>query len=350
MRPVVSFLMVTVFAGVGVVGAAYRSQSDPPPSGAFRVVLDSGVVAAPGRVEPRSEEVVLSAEISGRIAKIHVDDGDTVAAGQIVAELDNRSQVAKVAEAEAYVRQKDAELRRVKNGAHLEERREAAAAVREAEAVFTNSGAELARREVLVKNGFASDEQLQRLQAAHLTAKARLEAARSRLALLTTPTREEDVARAQADFALAEARLQEAQAELQKTVIRSPLSGTVLRRYRREGEVVSELRDTRILSVGDLGVLRVRADIDEVDIGRVALGSRAYVKADAFGDEKFWGRVIRLGQMLGRKNFLTEVPGERVDTKVLEAVVELDKPGRLLPGLRVDVYFEPPLPPQQPGS
>jgi hypothetical protein len=114
----------------------------------------------------------------------------------------------------------------------------------------------------------------------------------------------------------------------------------VLRRFRKAGEVVTEIRDTRILSVGDLSALRVRADVDEVDIARVAVGTRASVKADAFGDERVWGRVIQLGQTLGRKVFLTETPGERVDTKVLEALIELDSPGRLLPGLRVDVFFE----------
>jgi HlyD family secretion protein len=333
-------LVIILGAGAGVVGAAYWAQSNPPTTGIVRVTLDSGIVAAPGRVEPRSEEVVLSSEISGRITRLHVGEGDQVKAGQVVAELDNSVFLARVAEAAAYVQQKEAELRRVANGAHEQERREALAAVHEAEVVVKNTAAELARRESLSKSGFSSDEQVQKLQTAHMSAKARLDAARSRHLRLTAPTREEDVARAEADLALARARLEEARAQLQRTVVRSPIDGTVLRRFRKVGEVVSELRDTAILSVGDVSALRIRADVDEADIARVAMGAKVQIKTDAFGDQKFPGRVVRIGQMLGRKNFVTEVPGERVDTKVLEVVVELDAPGPLMPGLRVDVFFE----------
>jgi ABC exporter DevB family membrane fusion protein len=338
-RKIVSLLaLATLFtAGSGV---AYLAQSQQQKSGVIRVSIDSGVVAAPGRVEPRSEEIVLSSEISGRIAKINVHEGDTVKAGQVVAELENTVQLARVAEAEALVEQKDAELRRVTNGAHEQERREALAAVNEAEVVVKNSASELARREALSKGGFSSDEQVQKLQAAHLSAKARLDAARSRYALLTAPTREEDVSRAKADLALARAKLEEARAQLQRTQVRAPIDGTVLRRFRKAGEVVSEIRDTSILSIGDISALRVRADVDESDIGRVALGTKVHVKADAFGDQKFPGKVVRIGQTLGRKSFVSETPGERLDTKVLEVVVELDGPGPLMPGLRVDVFFE----------
>jgi HlyD family secretion protein len=322
-----------------LVGESF-AQAPLPKTGVVRVSIDSGIVAAPGRVEPRSEEVTLASEISGRITQIHVSEGDKVTAGQIVAELDNSVARARLAEAEAYVQQKEAELRRVTNGAHEDERREALAAVHEAEAVVRNAASELARREALAKTGVTSDEQVQKLQATHASAKARLDAARSRHSFLVTPTREEDVSRARADLALAKARADEARAQFQRTVIRSPIDGTVLRRIRKPGEVVSEIRDTSILTVGDVSALRVRADVDEADIGRVTVGGKVQVKADAFGDQKFSGRVMRVGQTLGRKNFVSETPGEKLDTKVLEVVVELDAPGPLMPGLRVDVFFE----------
>jgi HlyD family secretion protein len=341
------FALAALVLAAGASGSACFAQSQPAKSGVVRVSIDSGVVAAPGRVEPRSEEITLSSEISGRIAKINVQEGDKVKTGQVVAELENSVQLARVAEAEALVVQKDAELRRVTNGAHEQERREALAAVNEAEVVVKNTASELARREALSKGGFSSDEQVQKLQAAHLSAKARLEAARSRYTMLTTPTREEDVSRAAADLALARAKLEEARAQMQRTLIRAPIDGTVLRRFRKAGEVVSEIRDTSILSIGDVSTLRVRADVDEADIGRVAPGTKVHVKADAFGDQKFPGKVVRVGQTLGRKSFIAETPGERLDTKVLEVIVELEGAGPLMPGLRVDVFFETSL---QPGS
>ena len=61
--------------------------------------------------------------------------------------------------------------------------------------------------------------------------------------------------------------------------------------------------------------------------------------ADAFGKQKFWGRVVRVGQQLGPKNVRTDEPTERVDTKILETLVELDQGVQLPVGLRVDAYI-----------
>jgi HlyD family secretion protein len=64
------------------------------------------------------------------------------------------------------------------------------------------------------------------------------------------------------------------------------------------------------------------------------------VTAEANGTRKFWGRVIRAGHILGKKNIRTDEPSEHVDTKILETLVELD-PGQQLPlGLRVDSFLE----------
>ena len=66
------------------------------------------------------------------------------------------------------------------------------------------------------------------------------------------------------------------------------------------------------------------------------VGQTAYITAEAYGERRFTGKVIRLGEILGRKNIRTDEPRERVDTKILETLVELD-PGANLPiGLRVD--------------
>jgi len=84
----------------------------------------------------------------------------------------------------------------------------------------------------------------------------------------------------------------------------------------------------------------VRLDVDETDVSRLKVGQAAYVTAEAYGDRRFNGHVIRVGHILGRKNVRTDEPSERVDTKILETLVELD-PGQILPlGLRVDSYLE----------
>ena len=75
------------------------------------------------------------------------------------------------------------------------------------------------------------------------------------------------------------------------------------------------------------------------DERRARCETGAWVTADAYGERRFAGRVIRVGEMLGRKNVHTDDPAEKVDTKVLETLVELDEGTRLPIGLRVDAFL-----------
>jgi len=84
----------------------------------------------------------------------------------------------------------------------------------------------------------------------------------------------------------------------------------------------------------------VRMDVDERDIGRIKLGLAAYAVADAFPGQRFSGKVAEIGRRMGRKNVRTDDPTERIDTKILEVVIDLDEPGKLVPGLRVTSYIE----------
>ena len=95
------------------------------------------------------------------------------------------------------------------------------------------------------------------------------------------------------------------------------------------------------MTIGDRNTLRVRVDVDETDVSKVSVGQKAYVTADAFGKQKFWGHVVRVGQQLGPKNVRTDEPTEKVDTKILETLVELDPGSRLPDGLRVDAFIVP---------
>ena len=126
---------------------------------------------------------------------------------------------------------------------------------------------------------------------------------------------------------------------LAKTVIVSPINGVVLRKNQRSGESVSAQAGSPILTLGDTSHLRVRVDVDETDVARIAEGQPVVIKAAAYGDRTFPGKVGRIGRILGKKNIRTGNPSERVDTKVLETLVDLE-PGANLPiGLRVDAYI-----------
>lgn len=302
-------------------------------------VVTPALVAGPGRVEPASEEIQLGADVSGRLQAVPVEEGERVAAGQIVAVFDNADYRARVGLAEAELALREAELLRVHNGARKEDRLAAAAAVREAAAVMENARIELARRNTGYQQGVFPREEADRAAREFGVAQARLEAAQERLAVLEAGERPEDHQRAEAQVALARARLSEARALLEKTILRAPIAGLVLRKHLKAGEIFSEMRESPIITLGDSTRLRVRMDVDETDVARVRVGQAAYVTADAYPGEKFTGRVVRVGQLLGRKNVRTDEPSEHVDTKILETLIELD-PGRPLPpGLRVDAYI-----------
>ncbi len=300
----------------------------------------STLIAAPGRVEAASEEVRVSSELSGRLKSVKVEEGDRVERGQVLAEIENDDYRARVAAAKAELAQREAELRRTVNGARTQERREAEASMQAAKAVLDNAKSEAERRRGLADRSVISRDEAERYERAYQVALAQYAQAAEHFALIDAEAREEDRARAEAEVASARAQLAEARAFLEKSYIRAPINGVILRKLRHTGESVSTQFDSPVITMADDSTLRVRLDVDESDVSKLQVGQRAYVTAEAYGTHPFWGRVIRVGRILGKKNLRTDEPSEHVDTKILETLVELD-PGQQLPlGLRVDSFIE----------
>jgi HlyD family secretion protein len=339
-RYTIGIIALSFLGGLFLSGIASEPEPAPAVSGARAAEKSPRVVVGAGRVEAASEEVEICAELPGRLKAVHVDEGDTIAAGQVLAELENADYRARIASAGARLHVARAELHRLINGARQEERDEARAAVAQAAAVADQARAELERRSSLIREGVIPREELERADRDMRVARARLDELSERHRLVEAAPRSEDVDRARATVAAAEADLAEARSLFDKTLIRSPLTGVVLRRHLLGGESVTfSPEPTPILTVADTRRLRVRVDVDETDVSKVALGQRAWVTADAYGSTRFNGRVVQVGEMLGRKNVQTDDPREREDTKVLEVLVELD-PGQRLPiALRVDAFL-----------
>jgi multidrug resistance efflux pump len=254
--------------------------------------------------------------------------------------LENADYAARVDLAKADLAERRAALDRLVNGSRTEERREAEAAVREARAVLDTASAEFERRRTLLDEGAISRTEFDSAEREYRVAQARIEAAQQHFALVDAAARPDDRMRAEAEIRAAEASLANAQALYEKTVVRSPIDAVVLRRYRKTGESVIAKDETPIVSLGSTGRLRVRVDVDETDVNRLRAGQPAWVRADAYGDRRFKGHVVRIGQILGPKNIATDRATEKQDTKILETLVELD-PGQSIPiGLRVDAYIQ----------
>ncbi len=342
-RTAVVIGMAAFLLTVSLVFASRRGHENATAAEAARNSTAPLMIAGPGRVEPYSEDIKIGSELSGRLKSVLVEEGDRIGRGQALAELENADYRAQVDSARANVIAKEAGLRKVINGARRQERDQAWSSVNEAKAVMVNAQAELHRRQELFAAGVVSREELDRYASDADVAKAKYQAAVEQHSLVDDHAREEDQSLAEADLELAKAQLEEAKARYEKTFIRSPIDGTVLRKHHRSGESVSNSSTVPdpILTIGDRKALRVRMDVDETDVSKVRLGQRAYVTADAFGKQKFWGRVVRVGQQLGPKNVRTDEPTEKVDTKILETLVELDPGSQLPDGLRVDAFIVP---------
>jgi HlyD family secretion protein len=300
----------------------------------------SRLVAAPGFVEPASEVRAISASAPGRLLYMKVGEGDMVTAGEIIAEIENGDLRAQLAAAEANLKVRQNELARLEAGARAQERGEAEAALREATATASLAKIVFDRQNSLRNSGAVSQEAIDRLRADRQAADARRTLLAEKLSLVEAPPRPEDVEIAEARIADAQAGIAETKALIEKTIVRSPIDGVVLRRYKHAGEMVSIQPPTLIAEVGDITKLRVRAEVDEADVGRVFQGQDASITADAYSDRSFHGKVSRVSEIMGPKDFRTDQPGERMDTKVLETLIDLE-PGVQLPvGLRVDVLFQ----------
>ncbi|HEU4404658.1 MAG TPA: efflux RND transporter periplasmic adaptor subunit [Polyangiaceae bacterium] len=319
-----------------------KREASPPAGADDRVPLPPpGAVAGNGVVEPADRETKVSAQVPGRVARVVVAEGEFVARGAPLVELERGFEEAALRAAEADLAAAEAELAKAQRG---QRREEVEAAVGEAEAARARaalSADALARTERLAQKGAATADELERARRqaesdarSHDVSEARRRAAEG-------GSRREDVAAARARADAARARRDQAREALERLTVRSPIEGAVLQVKARAGEYEAPGGDPLVV-VGDTRRLRVRMDVDERDVGRVKPGARARVMADAFPGAAFGGKVAEIGRRMGRKNVRTDDPVERIDTKILEVVIDLDEPAGLVPGLRVAAHVDAP--------
>jgi HlyD family secretion protein len=296
-------------------------------------------IAAGGCVEPASEARELAATVVGRLT-MTVGEGDHVSAGELIAEVENEDLKAQLAAAVAAQSARANEFTRLKTGARPQEIAEAKAAVREAEAVAVHAKTNFERQSALGMKQIVSQEDVERAQADRDAAVAHRDLLAERLALLVAPPRYEDVGIAQANLDKAKEDIRAIKAAIEKTLIRSPIDGAVLKLSRKTGETVTYLPPTLIATVGDTKRLRIVADVDQADWARVTPGMTAWVTADAFSNTRFRGTVARRGDQAGTKKCVSDNPEERLDTKTVEVLIDLE-PGVQLPiKSRVDIRIE----------
>ncbi len=306
------------------------------------VIAKAAVLVAPGRVEPLRDPVSLAFESPGRIVAIEVEEGQAVTAGQILARLDDRLAKARVSAAEAAVSAANANYLLARHGARAEDLAAAKADVEAAQAAAEHRDAEQVRSEKLGAVGAVASASVDADSAAARVANANAAAATARYKALAKGSRYEQILAAQAQLDASKAELEAAKVALDQTLLKAPHDGVVLRRFAEVGALVTTMTPAPIVSVADLSKLEIRAELDEADVGAIAVGKTAYATADAYGDRRFPIKIARITRELGRKTVRDDDPRARIDTRVLEVIAGFEgTPGEALPlGLRMYVHVE----------
>jgi macrolide-specific efflux system membrane fusion protein len=280
---------VGLFQWLGPTGTAASAAYTTAP--AERGTLET-VVAAVGTIEP-VQSVEVGAQVSGQIIALHVAEGDVVQEGQLLAEIDTRV-------FEAAVEADRADLRAL----------EAQRAQREAE--LTLARQQLVRQEQLMASRATSQE-------AYDSAVASVAVIEAQMAAL------------EAEIAKAQSELEADLTNLSYARITAPMSGTVLSLSVRQGQTVNANQSAPvILTLADLEVMTVRAQVSEADVGKLVPGMEVYFTTLGDPDRRWTGTLRQI------------LPQPTVENNVVlyNALFEVENlDGRLLPSMTAQVFF-----------
>jgi len=215
-----------------------------------------------------NQQVNLFSRVDGYIAKIHVDKGDFVKANQLLVEIDHTDYVHAVNRAKANLAAAQAEVMRQ-------------------DANIRNATLTLDRMRALIKDQFVSQQDLDTAQVNYDIAVAQLESLRAQVKQM-------------------EVALQQAETNLAYSYIRAPFGGYIAERNLDPGASVTgatastSTMSRGILTLHEVQVVRTLIEVVEKDIPLVAIGQVAEVRAEAYPDRVFIGKVTRVVQALNR--------------------------------------------------
>lgn len=260
--------------------ARVESLGGVPGSSASEILTANGYVVARQRAS-------VSTEVSGRLNRLLVEEGSRVRKGQVLGILQNDDQRSALASARAALASAEA-------GAS-----EAAATARQAALAR-------GRAEQLHAKGLVSQSELDQAVATDDVAAARVKSAA-------------------ANVANARARVGSAQVEYDRTFVRAPFAGAVLRKEADVGEIVSPVPSSggltrgAIVTMANLESLEAEADVNEGYVSRVREGMRAEITLDAYPDERFPGHVRQIVPTADRQKatVLVKVSFDHLDPRVL---------------------------------
>jgi HlyD family secretion protein len=312
---------IAVVVLLGILALAYRVLS--PETAEVQVVRataeggnDAGsIVLSAGGYIVAHHKINVNSKVTGRVAWIGVEKGDKVKEGQVVVRLEDQEFRAQYEQAKGAVAAARAFLEQLQNGSRPEEIQQAQHNLDEARATAANDKITLDRTRDLVGQGVLSKQALDDATAKYEADQQRVNSLQQAFTLAKIGPRPEEIARAKGSLMQAEGQMAYAKSQLDATVIRAPVSGTILERKAEKGELITAQFASgaeggpqgSVVALADLNDIQVELDISQDDFARLSPKQKGIVTTDAFPDRKYNGEISEISPEANRQKATVQV-------------------------------------------
>jgi len=311
---------IAFFVLLGLGALAYRLfASDTPEVEVVRAAAASSdvggtVLSATGYIVAH-HTINVNSKVTGRLAWIGVEKGDKVKEGQVLVRLEDQEFRAAYEQARGAVANARAYLDELQHGSRPEEIQQAQHNLDEARATLTNDKLTLDRTKELAGSGVVSRQQLDDATAKFEADQQRANSLEKAFQLSKIGPRAEEIARAQGALTQAKGQLDYAQSQLDATVIRAPVTGTILDRTAEKGELITAQFASAaaggpqgsVVALADLNDLQVELDIAQADFARLSPAQKAKVTTDTYPDKEYDGEIAQISPEANRQKATVQV-------------------------------------------
>jgi HlyD family secretion protein len=312
---------IAVVVLLGLAALAYRMfAADAPEVEVARATAESNdvagstVLSASGYVVAH-HKISVNSKVTGRVAWIGVEKGDKVKEGQVLVRLEDQEFRAQYEQARGAVESAKARLAELEHGSRPEEIQQAEHNLSEARATAVNDKTNLDRTRNLFSQGVVSKQALDDATARYDASQQRVHSLEQSFRLAQIGPRSEQIQRARGDLLQAEGQMAFAKSQLDATVIRAPVSGTILERTAEKGELVTAQFASgaeggprgSVVALADLSDIQVELDIAQDDFAKLAPKQAATVVLDAFKDRPYKGVIAEMSPEANRQKATVQV-------------------------------------------
>jgi HlyD family secretion protein len=285
---------------VDVARATAESSND---SSTATVLSATGYIVAHHKIEANSK-------VTGRVAWIGVEKGDKVKEGQVLVRLEDQEFKAQYDQARGAAESARAQMEQLQHGSRPEEIQQTEHNLNEARATAANDKITLDRTKNLVADGVLSQQALDDATAKYEASQQRANSLEQSYHLSKLGPRAEEIARAKGALTQAEGQAAYAKSQLDATVIRAPINGTILDRSVEKGELLTGQFASAarpVFSLANLNDLQVELDIAQDDFARLGPKQKGEVTVDAFPDRKYQGQIAEISPEANRQKATVQV-------------------------------------------